>query len=346
MKPTITSRYESMSEEILVIHQGALGDVLLSFPALIALKGEKGARLAMLCKDQVGKVACDLRVATVHFPVESARFCGLFAKEMSHDMKVFIDGYETIVLIGFSEDMSHQIGQHHRGRTYGITPRPPAGEEVHVAGHITRQFEIQGLLRNSRDGRIWEVKTEDGKSDIGARVSSSGHRGMEESKGLREKDLVLIHPGAGSPRKRWALDNFMTVACAMRDRNGANVVVLLGPAESDLLPLVKKQVQGKCPIRAIEDLSEVVAVMKTTRCFIGNDSGLAHLAAMMGVPAVVIFGPSSPKRWRPLGRAIKVVRGVVDCAPCFETEKANCDAPQCLSGVSVDRVLVAAKGLV
>jgi heptosyltransferase-3 len=336
----------TMSEEILVIHPGALGDVLLSFPALVALKGKRGTRLAMLCKDQVGKVACDLQVAAVHFPVESARFCGLFAKEMSHDMKAFIDCYDTIVSIGFSEDISHHIGQHHRGRTYGITPRPPAGEEVHVAGHITRQFEIKGLLRKSGDCRRWEAKTEDGKSDVGARVSSSGHPGMEETKGLREKDLVLIHPGAGSPRKRWALDNFMTVALAMRDRNSANVVFLLGPAESDLLPLVKKQVEGKCPIHAIEDLSEVVALMKATRCFIGNDSGLAHLAAMMGVPTVAIFGPSSPKRWRPLGKAVKVLRGVADCAPCFETEKANCDAPQCLSGVSLDRVLEAAKGLV
>jgi hypothetical protein len=291
-------------------------------------------------------VACDLQVATVHFPVESARFCGLFANKMSHDMKTFVDSYDTIVLIGFSEDMRHHVGQHHIGRTYGITPRPPAGDEVHVAGHITRQFEIKGLLRNSSDCRRWEAKTEDGKSDIGARVSSSGHPGMEESKDLREKDLVLIHPGAGSPRKRWPLDNFMTVACAMRDRHGANVVVLVGPAESDLLPLVKKQVDGKCPVHGTEDLSEVVALMKTTRCFIGNDSGLAHLAAMMDVPTVAIFGPSSPNRWRPLGKAVKVLRGVADCAPCFETEKANCDAPQCLSGVSVDRVLVAAKGLV
>jgi heptosyltransferase-3 len=321
-----------MCEEILVIHQGALGDVLLSLPALLALKRERQARLAMLCQDQIGRVARDLQVAAVHFPVESARFCGLFAGEMSHDIRTFIDHYDAIVSFGFSDDMRHHMGRHHRGRTYRISPRPPAGEEAHVAGHIRRQFEAEGLLRKRGHCRMWEAATQDGE--------------REESKGLRQRDLVLIHPGAGSPRKRWALDNFMKVAWALRDGHGANVVFLLGPAECDLLPLVKKRAEARRPIYAVQDLSEVMALMKNTSCFIGNDSGLAHLAAMMGLPTVAIFGPSSPKRWRPLGGVVKVLRGVEDCPACFETEKANCRTPRCLSGVSVARVLAAAKGLV
>ena len=182
-----------MREKILVIHQGALGDVILSFPALLALKEERGACLAMLCQDQVGKVACDLEVVTGHFPVESARFCGLFAKDMPHDMKAFIDHYDTTVLIGFSDDMSHCIRQYHGGRTYRITPRPPSGEEVHVARHITRQLEIKGLLSNSGDWGVrqgergkGESKMDVGKSKIGARVSSLRHRRIEDSLSLQE----------------------------------------------------------------------------------------------------------------------------------------------------------------
>lgn len=341
-----------MSEKILVIHQGALGDVILSFPALLALKEERGACLAILCKDQVGKVACDLEVVTGHFPVESARFCGLFAKDMPHDMQAFIDHYDTTVVIGFSDDMSHRIRQHHRGRTYRITPRPPSGEEVHVARHITRQLEIKGLLRNSGDWGvrhgergIWESKMEGGKSKIGARVSSLRHRRIEDNLSLQERDPILIHPGAGSRRKRWTVDNFIAVAGGIRDMNGERVVFLLGPAESDLLPVIKKRVEGKFQIHQLRDLSEVMTFMKAATCFIGNDSGLAHLAAMMGVPTVAIFGPSSPKRWRPLGKTVKVLRGAPDCAPCFEIAKTNCDEPQCLSGVSVDMVLAAAKAV-
>jgi len=341
-----------MREKILVIHQGALGDVILSFPALLALKEERGACLAMLCKDQIGKVACDLGVATVHFPVERARFSGLFAKDTPLDMQAFIDDYDAAVLIGFSDDMSRRIRQHHRGRTYRIAPRPPSGEEVHVAGHIRRQLEIKGLLRNSDDWGVrhgeretWASRTKVGKGKIGARASSLRHGPVEDSLSLREQDPILIHPGAGSRRKRWSVNNFIALAGAVTEMNGEKAVFLLGPAESDLLPVIKKRVEGKFQIHQLQDLSAAMTFMKAAKCFIGNDSGLAHLAAMMGVPTVAIFGPSSPKRWRPVGKAVKVLRGAPDCAPCFETGKTNCHEPQCLRGVSVDMVLEAAKAV-
>ncbi len=319
--------------------------MILSFPSLVALNRERGARLAILCKDQVGKVARDLQVVAVHFAVESARFCGLFAKELPWDMKAFIDDYDAIVLIGFSDEMSHHIRQHHRGQTYRITPRPPAGEEIHVADHLTRQMQANGLLRDSSACEIWVSGVGDRRSRIGAHGSSSWHQVAEKAPSLREQDLVLIHPGAGSRRKRWALDSFMTVAHAMREMGGAGVVFLIGPAESDLLPLVEKRAQGQFQIHQIKNLSEVMTFVKSARCFIGNDSGLAHLAAVMGVATVGIFGPSNPRRWAPRGRAVRVLRGAEDCAPCFETQDANCNSPQCLTGVSVDMVLGAAKAL-
>jgi ADP-heptose:LPS heptosyltransferase len=156
---------------------------------------------------------------------------------------------------------------------------------------------------------------------------------------------MLIHPGAGSRRKRWGANRFMAVAGAMREISGEKVVFLLGPAESDLLPVLQKGVEGRGEICQLQDLMEVMTLMKAATGFIGNDSGLAHLAAIMGVPTVAIFGPSSPTRWHPLGRAVRVVRGAADCAPCFEISESNCDEPQCLRGVSVDRVLEAAKAL-
>ena len=308
-----------MSKNILVIHQGAVGDVILSFPALRCLKQEKNASVALLCKDQVGRIACELSVVRTHLPIESACFASLFSRDMNPAAKEFISLFDTVVLISFSDEMEDQIRKNNGRQTYRITPRPPAEEETHVAIHIMNQMQEKGVLTDSKD------------------IAFHANRPNE--------NLLLIHPGAGSQRKRWALDNFIELAGAMRHMNGAKVVFLLGPAESDLQHFVKKRMEGAFQIHQIEDLSEVMAFLKAARCFIGNDSGLAHLAAIMGVPTVTIFGPSSPKRWAPLGNAVRVLRGAADCAPCFETEKANCDEPQCLSGVSVDMVLDAAKEL-
>ena len=296
-----------------------MGDVILSFPALRCLKQEKNASVTLLCKDQVGRIACELSVVRTHLPIESACFASLFSRDMNAAAKEFISLFDTVVLISFSDEMEDQIRKNNGRQTYRITPRPPAEEETHVAIHIMKQMQEKGVLTDSKD--------------------------IAFHANCPNENLLLIHPGAGSQRKRWALDNFIELAGAMRHMNGAKVVFLLGPAESDLQPFVKKRMEGAFQIHQIEDLSEVMAFLKAARCFIGNDSGLAHLAAIMGVPTVTIFGPSSPKRWAPLGNAVRVLRGASDCAPCFETEKANCDEPQCLSGVSVDMVVDAAKEL-
>ncbi|MCK4728100.1 MAG: glycosyltransferase family 9 protein, partial [Desulfobacterales bacterium] len=160
---------------------------------------------------------------------------------------------------------------------------------------------------------------------------------------LQEKNLIIMHPGAGSPRKRWPVENFVQVATIIRKMNLGEVVFVVGPAESDLAPFIKARPKGGFRVYEVCDLSHVMVLVQQARCFLGNDSGVTHLAAFMGTPTVAIFGPSSPKRWAPVGRATKVLRGAADCAPCFEMDGVNCKDPQCLSGVSVDMVLDAVR---
>ena len=163
---------------------------------------------------------------------------------------------------------------------------------------------------------------------------------------FREKNLIIIHPGAGSPRKRWPVENFVHVASIIKGMNLGEVVFVVGPAESALAPFVKAGFNGGFRVREVCDLSRLIALVRQARCFVGNDSGVTHLAAFMGIPTVAIFGPSSPKRWSPVGPATMVLRGEADCAPCFEKDAANCKDPQCLSGVSVDMVVDAVKEII
>jgi len=77
------------------------------------------------------------------------------------------------------------------------------------------------------------------------------------------------------------------------------------------------------------DITEFADLLRHAGGFIGNDSGATHLAAFLGLPVIAIFGPSDPDRWKPLGRAVKVLRAAVSCSPCFETNTKNCDKPDC-----------------
>ena len=99
-------------------------------------------------------------------------------------------------------------------------------------------------------------------------------------------------------------------------------------------------------VHVIEDLGDLVSLLETSGGFIGNDSGVSHLAAFMGLPTVAIFGPSDPDRWKPVGPSVDIVRPTLECNPCFETGNDDCDKMDCFDGISPETVLSAFYGLV
>jgi ADP-heptose:LPS heptosyltransferase len=107
---------------------------------------------------------------------------------------------------------------------------------------------------------------------------------------------VLIFPGSGSARKNWPLENFVRLATLIAGRT--RVIAVLGPAEREFAsPL------GAAPVAILRDLdlSAVAALARIAGAFVGNDSGVSHLAAAAGARGVVLFGPTDSSRWRPLG---------------------------------------------
>lgn len=105
------------------------------------------------------------------------------------------------------------------------------------------------------------------------------------------ENMIVIHPFASSPRKRWPLENFRAVADAL------NIPVrwCAGPEEpfDDAV--------------RIDDLYELACWLSTARLFIGNDSGISHLAAAVGTPVVAIFLSSDPQVWAPRGPLVTVL---------------------------------------
>jgi len=97
---------------------------------------------------------------------------------------------------------------------------------------------------------------------------------------------------------------------AERSENGASVAVVVGPAEAGIEPMFRDA--GVAVLKDL-DLPTVAAVARVARAFVGNDSGVSHLAAATGTSGVVIFGPTDPARWRPipprLGQRIEILRG-------------------------------------
>lgn len=111
-----------------------------------------------------------------------------------------------------------------------------------------------------------------------------------------EGDFAVIHPFSGSSRKNWPMENFRELAGEL----GLPVRWCAGP-EEDLKGAVR-----------IGNLYELAGWLATARIYIGNDSGITHLAAAAGAPVVAIFGPTDPAVWAPRGDRVRVIAGKLD----------------------------------
>src|SRR5262249_48952188 len=111
-----------------------------------------------------------------------------------------------------------------------------------------------------------------------------------------------MHRGAGAPVKRWTPEGFASVALAWRDVGGS-VVELLGPAEAGDEP-----VPGAVAVRDWS-LPDVAALLCLVDAYVGNDSGISHLAGAVAARGVVVFAATDPRRWRPLSSLLVALRG-------------------------------------
>jgi ADP-heptose:LPS heptosyltransferase len=158
---------------------------------------------------------------------------------------------------------------------------------------------------------------------------------------IDEAAFALIHPAAVLETKRWPAENFARIIENVADR-GLEPIVIVSADEKHVLESVVRQTSRK--VTGFDGLSlpEVTALLSRARVFIGNDSGIAHMAAAVNTPCVVIFGSSNVAHWRPwTTNRSEVVREELPCQPCHGYFCSEFEKPQCILGVPVERVVAA-----
>lgn len=145
--------------------------------------------------------------------------------------------------------------------------------------------------------------------------------------------LALIHPAAAYETKQWPAEKF-AVACEHLATRGFTIAAVAGPNEADVLEAVRQA--ANCEIRAFNDLTlpEVTALARRADIFVGNDSGIAHIAAAVGTPPVVIFGSSNRVHWRPWTTApSEIVFEEFACQPCPGDRCREFGEPRCILSI-------------
>ena len=174
-------------------------------------------------------------------------------------------------------------------------------------------------------------------------VSPEAAQAIEErlaSAGLNDRKIALIHPAAAFATKQWATENFARVVEFLAERGYASIAIA-APHETAIL----ENLSSEASVGIVSfDLSlpEVTALASRSHLFVGNDSGIAHIAAAVGTPSVVIFGSSNVAHWRPWNRAAaEVVFEEMPCQPCHGYFCEKFAQPECILRVPVTRVTAA-----
>ena len=140
----------------------------------------------------------------------------------------------------------------------------------------------------------------------------------------------------------WPVERFLDLANRLVSTCRARILLILGPAEEELKEVFLR-ITGSEHAIVLDTLPlpQLGAVLERCHVFVGNDSGVAHLAAALGVSVVAIFGPTDPVRWAPRGENVRVIRRAISCSPCEREIMARCDRRRCLLEISVDEVYTA-----
>ncbi|MEA2658254.1 MAG: hypothetical protein QOF64_839 [Candidatus Binatota bacterium] len=154
---------------------------------------------------------------------------------------------------------------------------------------------------------------------------------------LTHRRVLVIAPGSGAVAKNWPENHFSAVAEWWRDRMNGSVVVLVGPVEEERGGFTALSSHGLTLHNL--DLAKAAALLEGSSLYIGNDSGITHLAAATSTQTVALFGPSDPRQWAPRGRKVSILSRHEECLTRDRTVANSLTPHQCLSGLESAAVI-------
>ncbi len=150
---------------------------------------------------------------------------------------------------------------------------------------------------------------------------------------------IIIHPGAGYPSKRWPLQNFATLVQKIQKEKLGLPIFIGSSEEKNILSSYQNQLKGQfLDLVGKTSLEELLSLLAQADLFIGNDSGPAHLAALLGLKSVVVFsGTNDFRRWAPWSSVLRILHHPVPCSPCEEKE-CPLERHFCMEDISAEEV--------
>ncbi len=309
------------SHKVCVIFPGALGDFVCFLPALQSLLRE--ARIDLFSRAEFAELVPN--GVTVR-SLESAEITSLFVDDAirARAAQVYFGAFDAVYSwLGSQEPGFVKRLQTFTNQRAKVFPFRPLTIE-HQADYYLRCLAAVELSRFS--------------SAIPLRPEAIAWRNRYwRENSLDHKAVLTLAPGSGAREKNWPEEYFLKTVTWWRARTRGNAILLVGPVELERGGI--ERLQSSCLVARDLTLSQVSAVLERSRLFLGNDSGITHLAAAVGVATIALFGPSDSRQWAPRGRSVTVVRRQMECAPCSVVTMKSCPDRACLTELYTEKLL-------
>lgn len=301
---------------LLVINFGQLGDVVLSLPALAALRAKfPAARITVAVGKSAAAIIDLANVADDKIVVDRVRLrdsnklwsvlqiTKLVKDVRARDFDFIVDLHslpETNILAFLSGANKRLLSQRASRSldflgSFGLRP-PKEDKAKHQTDRYLDVLKPLGIKNATRAVKL-QTRREDAEF-----VEKLWRKHKIESL------AVGIFPGAGHPSRRWSLENFASLAEFLQRNEGVRPIVFLGPEERDFAPHIKTLFPVDTIVFDNLTLAQLIAAQANLSLFVSNDTGPMHLAAIAGAPIVLLMHAAAPQTYTPLASRLKVVR--------------------------------------
>jgi heptosyltransferase III len=306
----------------LVLHPGALGDVLLAIPALRALRASAGGDdLRLAAQPRVGALLAALGVVDRALDFDALPLHALFTPDAPGEaLGRLLAGARIVSWFGGRDPEFTRRLRSLAAEVVVASTRPAPG--LTVWQHLLAS--VAPFASAAPDGAAWREPIAPGHELVEA-----GRRALSDAGRDETRPLVVLHPGAGGAPKRWPSEGFARLAECLANTFGADVIVHEGPADGAAVASLRERL--RVPAGALVDppLGTLAGAMRHAALWVGNDCGVSHLAADVGAPTLSLFTTAN-LAWRPWASGARVRVVSVDALVPADLDAVLADATEML----------------
>jgi len=296
---TPSSHHLPLKPRILVIRGGAIGDFILTLPAIKLLRENfPAAHLEILGYRHIIALAEGRAYADATRSIEYGPMAGFFVprSDLAPDLAAYFASFQQVVSYLFDPDGFFEANL----RRAGVKNFLPAYAKIDDSEHAARQL--------ARPLQSLALYLEDHAATV--HPHSADHAfAAEFLETHRAAPLIALHPGSGSPRKNWPVENWASLGASLLEREPQLRLLLIG-GEADHAQIgALTSAWGGARVLVARDfpLPHLAALLARCSLFLGHDTGISHLAAAVGAPCLLLFGPTDPAIWAPANPQVTIL---------------------------------------